>query len=74
MYLCKVANLVGVGSSAICLKFDLILKLILDTCQKTALPFNNKLYEQIDGISMGRSHGLVEAGILMTECEKVIFD
>ena len=27
-------------------------KLILDTCQKTALLFNNKLYEQIDGVWM----------------------
>ena len=30
-------------------------KLILDTCQKTALSFNNKLFEQIDGVSMGGS-------------------
>ena len=28
-------------------------KLILDTCQKTALSFNNKKYEQIDGVNMG---------------------
>ena len=28
-------------------------KLILDTCQKTSLSFNSKLYEQIDGVSMG---------------------
>ena len=34
-------------------------KLILDTCQKTALSFNNKLYEQIDGVSMVGSLGPV---------------
>ena len=47
-------------------------KLILDTCQKTALSFNNKLYEQIDGESMGASLGQVLANIIMTECKKVI--
>ena len=47
-------------------------KLILDTCQKTTLSFNNKLYEQIDGESMGGSLGPVLANIIMTECEKVI--
>ena len=36
-------------------------KLILDTCQKTALSFNNKLFEQIDGVSMGGSLGSVLA-------------
>ena len=49
-------------------------KLILDICQKTALSFNNKLYEQIDGVSMGGSLGLVLANITMTECEKVIVE
>ena len=47
-------------------------KLILDTCQKTALSFNNKLYEQIRGVSMGGSLGPVLANIIMTESEKVI--
>ena len=28
-------------------------KLIPDTCQKTVLSFNDNLYEQIDGVSMG---------------------
>ena len=45
--------------------------LILDTCQKTTLSFNNKLYEQIDGVSMGGSLGPVLANIISTECEKV---
>ena len=49
-------------------------KLILDTCQKMALSFNNKLYEQIDGVSIGGSLGPVLANIIKTECEKVIVD
>ena len=49
-------------------------KLTLDTCQKMVLSFNNKLYEQVDGVSMGGSLGPVLANILMTECEKVIVD
>ena len=49
-------------------------KLTLDTCQKMVLSFNNKLYEQVDGESMGGSLGPVLANILMTECEKVIVD
>lgn len=36
------------------------------TCQKTALSFDNRIYEQSDGISMGSSLGLV----LETEHEK----
>ena len=49
-------------------------KLILDTCQKTALSFNNKLYEQIEGVSMRESLGPALANIIITECEKVIVD
>ena len=49
-------------------------KLILDTCQKTAFSFNNKMYEQLDGVSMGGSLGPVLANIIMTECEKAIVD
>ena len=49
-------------------------KLILDTCQKTALPFNNKLYEQIDRVSMGGSLGPVLTNIIMTECKKIIVE
>lgn len=47
-------------------------KLILDTCQKTAFVFNNTIYEQKDGVSMGASLGPVLANIIMTECEKVV--
>ena len=49
-----------------------LLKLILDTCQKTAFSFNGKLYKQTDGVSMGGSLGSALANIIMTECEKVI--
>ena len=49
-------------------------KLILDTCQKTAFRFNNVIYEQNDGVSMGASLGPVLANIIMTECEKIIVD
>ena len=38
------------------------------------LSFNNKLYEQIDGISMGGSLGPLLANTIMTKCEKVIFE
>ena len=42
-------------------------KLILDSCNKTAFSFNNKIYEQIDGVSMGSSLGAVLANIILTE-------
>ena len=47
-------------------------KRILDICQKTAFSFHNKMYEQLDGVSMAGSLGLVLANIIMIECEKVI--
>ena len=47
-------------------------KLILDTCTKTAFTFNNKLYQQKDGVSMGSSLGPVLANIIMTELEETI--
>ena len=42
-------------------------KLILDTCTKTAFLFNNIIYEQKDGVSMGSVLGPVMANIIMTE-------
>ena len=45
-------------------------KLILDTCQKAAFSFDGKMYEQIDGVSMGLSLEPVLANIIMTECER----
>ena len=42
---------------------------------KTAFSCNNKLFKQIDGVSMGSSLGPVLANIIMTELEKiVVFD
>ena len=38
------------------------------------LSFNNKLYERIDGVSMGGLLGPVLANIIMTECEKIIVE
>ena len=43
-------------------------KLILDASQKTAFTFNDIIYEQKDGVSMGASLRLVLANINMTEC------
>ena len=53
---------------------NVLKKLILDTCQKTVFTFNNIIYEQKDGVTMGVSLGPVLANIIMTECEKVIVD
>ena len=39
-----------------------------------ALSFSNKLYERIDGVSMGGLLGPVLANIIMTECEKIIVE
>ena len=39
---------------------------------KTAFSYNNKLYKQIDGVSMGSSLGPVLANIIMTELEKIV--
>ena len=47
-------------------------KLIKNTCMKTAFSYNNKLYKQIDGVSMGSSLGPVLANIIMTELEKIV--
>ena len=42
-------------------------KLIKDTCSKTAFSTNNKLYQQIDDVSMGSSLGPLLANIIMTK-------
>ena len=54
------------------LKRRTLKKLISDTCKKTTFSFNNQLYEQCDGVSMGSSLGPVLANIIMTELENVI--
>ena len=47
-------------------------KLILDCCSKTAFSFDNQLYKQTDGVSMGLSLEPVLANIILTEFEHVI--
>ena len=47
-------------------------KLILDSCTKTAFSFNNQLFGQIDGVSMGSALGPVLANIILSEFEKLI--
>ena len=52
------------------LKKSTLKKLVLDCCTKTAFSFNDKIYEQIDGVCMGSALGPVLANIIMTEVEK----
>ena len=52
------------------LKKNTLKKLVLDCCTKTAFSFNDKIYEQIDGVCMGSALGPVLANIIMTELEK----
>ena len=47
-------------------------KLISDVCKKTTFSFNNQLYEQLVGVSMGSSLGPILANIIMTELENVL--
>ena len=54
------------------LKGQTLEKLIKDTCSKTIFSTNNKFYQQIDGVSMGSSLGLILASIIMTEMEETI--
>ena len=54
------------------LKKRTLKKLILDCCTKTTFSFNEKLYDQIDGVCMGSSLGPILANIIMTEMEKKV--
>ena len=45
---------------------------INDSCTKTAFSFNNQLFEQTDGVSMGSALGPVLANIILSEFEKLI--
>ena len=47
-------------------------KLILDCCSKTTFSFDEKIYVQKDGVSMGSSLGPVLANIIVTEFERII--
>ena len=49
-------------------------KLLLDACTKTVFSFDNTLYEQIDGVSMGSCLAPVLANIILTEFEKLVVD
>ena len=49
-------------------------KLLIDSCTKTAFSFDNVLFEQIDGVSMGSCLAPVLANIILNELEKVIVD
>ena len=44
---------------------------MLDACTKIAFSFKKKLYEQIDGVSMGSPLGPLIANVIMTELERV---
>ena len=46
--------------------------LLQGSCTKTAVSFDDGLYEQCDGASMGSSLGPVLANIILTEFENVI--
>ena len=54
------------------MKRSTLKKLILDTCTKTAFSFNDQLYEQTDGVSMGGSLGPLLANIIMVELESKV--
>ena len=47
-------------------------KLLKDACSKTAFTFNDKIYKQIDGVSIGSPLGPFIVNIFMTELEKDI--
>ena len=47
-------------------------KLILDCCSKTAFSFDEQIYVQQNGVSMGSSLGPVLANIIPTEFERLI--
>ena len=54
------------------IKKNMMLKLIKDTCKKTAFSFDNIIYEQIGGVSRGSPLAPILANIIMTELEKSV--
>ena len=54
------------------IKKDAMRKLIKDTCKKIVFSFDDIIYEQIDGVSMGSPLAPVLANIVMTELEKTV--
>ena len=49
-------------------------KLLLEACTKSAFSFNKKLYEQIDGVSMGSPLGPLMTNAILTELERVVLN
>ena len=49
-------------------------KLIKDSCTKTAVSFNGKIYKQANGVSMGSSLGPVLANVIMLEFERLVVE
>ena len=54
------------------IKKNMMLKLIKDTCKKTAFSFDNIIYERIGGVSRGSPLAPILANIIMTELEKSV--
>ena len=54
------------------LKERTLKKLLLDSCTKTAFLANGKIYQQVDGVTMGTSLGPLLADVIMTEVEKQV--
>ena len=50
------------------LKKDMLKKLVKDCCTKTVFPFNNVLYKQKDGSSLGP----ILTNVIITELERKI--
>ena len=55
------------------LKKNALKKLIKSCCTRAALSFNNVIYKQRDGVSMGSSLSPILRNVIMTELEKKIF-
>ena len=56
------------------MKKRILKKLLKNCCTKNAFTFNNVIYEQIDGVSMGSCLGLTLTNIIMTELETKVVD
>ena len=54
------------------LKERTLKKLIKDSCSKTVFSASNRLYQQIDGVSMGSPTGPLLANIIINEIGKTI--
>ena len=51
------------------MKFEVFEKLFRNCLQESVYTFNNKLFKQIDGVSMGNKLGHITADILMNDFE-----